>query len=275
MFENVKSWWLKKGGYSDFIRSFAESSYGEIVPRDPIKPGISQLPPVDPTSVSTPLYLGIPGTPKKLTGAKRKRPLSTKLGQELIKTGQVLFDSLLETGDLDYYRYDENKVIAGYALFFTFFGMDFRWITYSRGDFEPLPSDELLMDQELFDNYRIVIGEIDVDSLVNEIQEDYSDVFVGFLPDIINYLVTDRYYKKHAKPIFGFEDGDIVIDDFNINYDHSGENLYAYIRNPMAFGIVADFDVVGKTLGSIVRWKDVGLPFHAWDLGFSDGPVDE
>lgn len=244
-----KAWWTRDRDRREFIRRFVVLSY------------------------------------EQSTGNYGKYSLKSPVSHKLIKTAQVLMDHLLETGDLNkIFWYDRHPYMAGHALFFTFFGMDFRWITHGKGEFEPLPGDELFMDQELFDNYQIVIGDVDVTNLVNEIQKttpstsrhwkDYYNVYVGVLYDIIHDISTKRYYNKNARPVFDFEDGDIVIGGFDIGYDYEG-NLYAYIHSPGASGIVADFDVVGKTLGSIVRWQDVDLPFHAWDMGFSEGPVDE
>lgn len=61
----------------------------------------------------------------------------------MLNSGQVLYDSLIERGVLDYYfMYEKNQYMAGIALAYSFFGEDFCWTEENGPDeVEPILCD--------------------------------------------------------------------------------------------------------------------------------------
>lgn len=229
--------------------------------------------------------------------------LKSKVSHRLVETAQILMDHLLQSpGDPinKILRFNEHPYMAGEALHFVFFGINFAWVTEHGPDkIEPWVGDTPVMNQELYDKYiskvrRLPSREILRDAFINgrfthglygEVIDlegaELDDYFMGLSGEDIEWFDDDDvyhgiegemrgYFDGSAMPIIELDVGEYILSSYDVEYGMN-DHMFVFIRQlrrqPAA--AYAYHEILQK-----VDWKDVDLPFHAWDMGFSEGPVD-
>lgn len=269
-----KSWWTRRKPVRDFVRSFTTMSY------------------------------------EYSTGKHGKYKLKSPVSHKLIEVAQILMDRLLETNELNtVFRYEQNQFMAGTALFFTFFGIDFVWVTEHGPDkIEPWSGDSPVMDDELLEKYRKGISKIDPRNILQEAFLNIDDdacitdseevtVCKGDKPEDIRRFFTmlgdvdfelffeeidfyyeiekelRKYFVEYSKPIIEFDAGEKILSSYDVEYGYGNGGILVFVIETGPW--TKPLKTLHHEILQKVFWKDVDLPFHAWDMGFSDGPVDE
>lgn len=186
----------------------------------------------------------------------RLNRLKTKIGQQLLEACMILYDELLIDGKImKYFRYDRDPRMAGVALSNSFFGVDFCWVGVTRHKVdisEPLEFDEFAMNEEMLNKFREFINSVDIDDEIYELSRGAEEKL-------------NEYFIQHAASLEVFEEGERVLFFYDLIYGISDEG-------EVFFGLseIAPFrEIIQK-----VYWKEVNLPFYAWDVGLAEGPVD-
>jgi hypothetical protein len=134
---------------------------------------------------------------------------------------------------------------------------------------EPIPCSNFAMNKEFYEEYDNFIAELDISDALLECGS--GDIIEE--GDCMEY-----YFSKIAQPLCDFDVGELVVFNYSLEYVVDDGEVFVSLRreSPRILerrGISAHYPY--REILQKVNWKEVNLPFYAWDVGLAEGPVDD